>query len=243
MPEVNIPQKRCAKCKELLPATPEYFRRASKEKDGLKSSCKSCLKKQDELWREKNPTRQSDWYQDNRDRILGKSKDWYKNNSDKKHNYDKQYRIDNVDKLKEKNKKQYLDMKNDPEKYNKELLRKKKFKITHADQVKISNRERDRRFPEKARAKTHKRLALKAQAPGAYTDADIKKLYESQQGKCAYCGCDISWAVKRQVHIDHVQPLSKGGSNWPDNLALACMRCNCSKADWTLEEWTARRGW
>lgn len=31
-------------------------------------------------------------------------------------------------------------------------------------------------------------------------------------------------------HIDHVWPLSKGGSNGPENLVLACAECNLRKS-------------
>lgn len=37
--------------------------------------------------------------------------------------------------------------------------------------------------------------------------------------------------------VDHIRPLSRGGSNWPDNLACACASCNRSKNDKTLDEW------
>lgn len=50
-------------------------------------------------------------------------------------------------------------------------------------------------------------------------------------GVCAYC--------KRAPHhdLDHVIPLSRGGSNWPANLRPACIRCNRSKNDRLLCEW------
>lgn len=42
--------------------------------------------------------------------------------------------------------------------------------------------------------------------------------------RCAYCRKD---GVK--LTIDHVLPLSKGGTHTPDNVVPACMACNCSK--------------
>src|SRR5258708_6904879 len=45
--------------------------------------------------------------------------------------------------------------------------------------------------------------------------------------KCRYC--QKSLPTMRGIHIDHVAPLSKGGSNDEDNLVLTCSRCNLKK--------------
>ena len=87
--------------------------------------------------------------------------------------------------------------------------------------------------PEKHCAKQHRRRALKLNASGTHTIEDIKALYDSQGGRCAYGDHDISHGY----HVDHVVPLSRGGSNGPENLALACARCNTSKGDKLLSEW------
>ena len=62
-------------------------------------------------------------------------------------------------------------------------------------------------------------------AEGSHTAADISALFDAQGGACVYC--------KRQLgagyHVDHIHPLSRGGSNWPTNLQLLCARCNNNK--------------
>jgi len=35
-------EKRCRKCGESFPATPEFFYRQAREKDGLRAICKGC---------------------------------------------------------------------------------------------------------------------------------------------------------------------------------------------------------
>ena len=47
---------------------------------------------------------------------------------------------------------------------------------------------------------------------------------------CAYCDgpCES---------VDHVVPLSRGGTNFEGNLAPCCLRCNSSKCDLLLVEW------
>lgn len=49
---------------------------------------------------------------------------------------------------------------------------------------------------------------------------------------CRYCGEKTS-----SIHIDHIFPLSRGGTNDLWNLTVSCSRCNISKKDKTLEEW------
>lgn len=79
--------------------------------------------------------------------------------------------------------------------------------------------------PEKVRASNINRKALKRQAEGKHTSADLKRIFEMQRGKCAYCKVSI----KNGYHVDHIKPLSKGGSNWPKNIQLTCESCNLSK--------------
>ncbi len=88
---------------------------------------------------------------------------------------------------------------------------------------------------DKRRSYDVKRKALKRNASGPHHTADdIKELKVIQKNRCSYCGTDIS----QKYHVDHIVPLSRGGSNKKDNIALTCPRCNLSKHDkllWT--EW------
>lgn len=45
--------------------------------------------------------------------------------------------------------------------------------------------------------------------------------------------CKVSKAGTK----DHVVPLSKGGTNYIDNIVPACVSCNSSKRDKFLSEW------
>ena len=86
---------------------------------------------------------------------------------------------------------------------------------------------------EKKRAQKHNRRALERGADGWHTREDIQIQYERQKGKCYWCG----EKVDKGYHVDHVVPLSRGGSNWPDNLVIACPSCNQSKSDKLPHEW------
>lgn len=61
------------------------------------------------------------------------------------------------------------------------------------------------------------------------------EILERDKYTCAYCGTDdAQWAV------DHVIPLSRGGSNERENLVACCQPCNSSKQDKLLSEWNGR---
>jgi hypothetical protein len=91
--------KRCTKCGQVFPATPEYFFRASKNKDGLNFWCKRCLNAATRQWERNNPDKVSatkkktrakfadkireynqKYYQENREVILKRSAEWRKAN-------------------------------------------------------------------------------------------------------------------------------------------------------------------
>lgn len=64
----------------------------------------------------------------------------------------------------------------------------------------------------------------------SFNDEQKRQIYIWFHGQCAYCGQGIP-PRSLDWHIDHVRPWSKGGSNDPHNLALACASCNLSKGD------------
>lgn len=89
------------------------------------------------------------------------------------------------------------------------------------------------RDPLQCRAKAARYRATKRGADGYYTPADIESIAHSQGGLCAYC--DAPWE-----HVDHMIPLVRGGTNWPDNLQLLCAHHNTSKGAWTDAEYRMR---
>ena len=57
-----------------------------------------------------------------------------------------------------------------------------------------------------------------------------EQIYIRDKFECQYCGS------KEELEVDHIIPISKGGTNENDNLITACHRCNTSKSDKDLEE-------
>lgn len=58
---------------------------------------------------------------------------------------------------------------------------------------------------------------------------------------CTYCGTDVNYLGKNpdasQLHVDHIVPRCRGGSDEPENLAPACAWCNISKGARCLADW------
>lgn len=53
--------------------------------------------------------------------------------------------------------------------------------------------------------------------------------------RCAYCGVDAS---KRELVVDHIVPVSKGGPTTLQNLTAACQPCNSGKGAGSVTEET-----
>lgn len=87
---------------------------------------------------------------------------------------------------------------------------------------------------ERKYAANRNRRALQLSAEGTHTGADIKRQYKAQRGKCYYCHIKVG----ESYHVDHVVPLSRGGSNGPENIVIACVTCNTSKHDRLPHEWS-----
>lgn len=92
--------------------------------------------------------------------------------------------------------------------------------------------------PERRRAVDQRMRAKRMSAPGSHTAADIKALMKLQRGLCVGCRCDI----RVDFHVDHIEPLAKGGSNDRTNLQLLCPTCNRSKHARSPVEFMQSRG-
>lgn len=77
----------------------------------------------------------------------------------------------------------------------------------------------------------HARRARLKNAPGRCSTEQLTARFAFFGWRCAYCGADNG------LTVDHVIPLSCGGSNWPANLRPACRSCNPKKGARSWREW------
>lgn len=107
--------------------------------------------------------------------------------------------------------------------------------LAYAKQYREENKEK-----ENAR-KRNRRRAQEA-AEGFHTAEDIGNLFAAQKGKCAYCKEKLSTVLHNKYHVDHIMPISLGGSHWPSNLQLLCKTCNLKKHAKHTIEWAQSIG-
>lgn len=81
--------------------------------------------------------------------------------------------------------------------------------------------------PYKVAEQIARRRALKKNAP-IVEHVDRAAIIARDESTCYICGQKLEG---RQVTLDHVIPLAKGGSHKADNLKVACRSCNSRKRD------------
>jgi HNH endonuclease len=61
-------------------------------------------------------------------------------------------------------------------------------------------------------------------------DAKVRQFVRQRAGEhCEYCGIPESALPWATFHVEHIRARQHGGTGAPDNLALACRRCNLHK--------------
>jgi hypothetical protein len=78
------------------------------------------------------------------------------------------------------------------------------------------------------------RYARKKGAEGKITTKQWLSLikYYCYDNKCIACGKELSSNIRTdKITLDHVVPLTKGGTHWPRNIQPICYSCNSSKSD------------
>ena len=171
----------------------------------------------------------------NRDRVAAKNRKYHEANKDAINVRHQKYRKENPERVRERRRRYSVANK------EKEIAYSRRYEADHRAQRVIKSTKWRINNPEKNRAIKARREAVKKNAPGFFTHADIEALLIKQGGMCAYhlfCpGC--RGEIRHSYEIDHIVPLSRGGSNWPQNLQLLCRHCNASKNAKTHDEFMA----
>ncbi len=92
------------------------------------------------------------------------------------------------------------------------------------------------RLPHEIPAARERMAAAKvpSQSLNYYRDPILRKeLFERDKWTCRYCGERVS---ADNATLDHFVPVSKEGSDAPENLVTCCLMCNAIKSGKTYEE-------
>lgn len=122
----------------------------------------------------------------------------------------------------------------------------KAYKTAHADRLSPINRARVAKWaaenPERAAmhgriTAARRRTRLREDGRGTYTMAETEALLVAQNRTCPYCWTKLT---DDNAHLDHINPVARGGLNVIENLQWTCDRCNRWKGAKDPVEFAAR---
>jgi 5-methylcytosine-specific restriction endonuclease McrA len=126
--------------------------------------------------------------------------------------------------------------------------------VTNGERVRELDRNRYERDKEKRIAQACEHVKIRrARLAGVDTDpgVTVPALRKIHGDNCCYCGVVMTFKrgkrgdgiAPNRATLEHVLPISKGGSHTFANTALACHRCNVTKNARTVEEWKKAQGY
>jgi 5-methylcytosine-specific restriction endonuclease McrA len=228
--------KRCTSCKKIK--CTGSFHRHKRCKDGLNTQCKACVnavnkqykQEHSEYYREYTKTYQQEHSEERREYKQA----WYQANKERYKEYAQRKRRKAPPKQRQKRNKMTREQRK---------LRKKAYRESCAEQIRTYNQayyrsheeyNRNRRklylqsHPEKFKVYYNVRRTRKTQAGGSFTFQQWEELKVYYSHTCLCCGRqepDIT------LTVDHVTPISRGGTSNIDNIQPLCLSCNSSKKD------------
>ena len=200
--------KSCRVCKQEKNLS--EFNKSKANKSGARNECKVCEYAYYKQWRKENKEykkqKDREWRENNRERYLATSEAYRKANPYKM----KEWHAANKDKEKVW------------EEENKEKRRAVSRKWRKANREYFAKWKRDN--IEKVRDATVRRRARLKDAFVA--DVSRQEIFERDGGKCHICK---GFVDPKDWHLEHLVPISKGGTHEPNNVSVSHPKCNQMK--------------
>ncbi len=202
----NCEGRYCNKCGQVK--CHRAFSKDRKGKFGLSPWCKECVKSHQQANLDRINERRRENRREQADHYNAYLREFHRKNPEPKKARDRKYREEHAEEIKA-----YLrDYKRTNERYKAHSLE--------------YNREYSRAHPERNAQNFNNRRARKQQAGGSFTSKEWLELCIRYHYTCLCC--------KRRepgitLTVDHVIPLSKGGSNSIENIQPLCLECNLRK--------------
>ena len=225
--DANSPTRICPACKEEKPNTLEFFYSDRKRcKECIGDKCKEYVASH----KEQHDAFMRNYYHTHKDRYRENDRAFRKRNPEARKRSIQTYRMKHRERILARNRESRLLHPERAKKYQHD------YRARHPERVRETARKTRLKHREKANVYKRNYYARKKQAQGNHTIEDILLQYKRQHGCCYWCNEKVG-KEKHEYHVDHIIPLSRGGSNAPDNLVIACPTCNMSKHDRLPHEW------
>lgn len=178
---------------------PREFCKNAKGSFGRTSTCKECSKIKRQEWHEKNPDYARQWYLDNQDKVKAAQE---RRKRDRPHYY-REWQDKNRDHINA---------------YSRQ------WRAANLEKCRQYARTWEARNPNKIRVIRNAQRASKMGSEGSFTAEEWQALCEKYGNKCLCCG-----ATDNSLTMDHIIPVSEGGSSNIENIQPLCQSCNSRK--------------
>jgi len=224
--------KRCTKCNIVKPL--DAFYKDSRARDGLTGHCKVCRIEAAAQYYKRFPERVkatgAQYRAKNAARIAARKAAYYRQNIDKRKGYNALYYREHAEQIKEHSRR----YSREHPRLEQNRERSRRYRLKYPDRVKASHARQYAKHPERWTAYVHNRRT--ALCDIKLTVDILNEVIAASNGVCPYCGEPFE-----DGHIDHIIPVSKGGTNDRENLIYCCAFCNMSKHDKLLEDWLSEQ--
>lgn len=111
---------------------------------------------------------------------------------------------------------------------------KRRWRLDNPDKMQAAREQWSAQNPEKKSVHRENRRARERGAEGRLSPGLIERLMHAQSGRCATCKTDVAGPDNhhfflRKFDLDHIVPLSRGGTNLDSNIQILCRPCNRRK--------------
>lgn len=218
--------KTCRVCHESKPL--EQFDRNTRTAGGRRNDCKACRK----LYAAQNSTQiaayQRQWREQNRERVA---------------EYGRRQRSDQREMLRERRRGYYFKDVDRTRALRREYrtaggyaarwravrsaeiaIYRRRHYVAHAERLRSAYKRWQQANPDQTRMRVLLRRARRVAAEGQFTQAEWADLCAKYGNQCLACGRN-----DRPLTVDHIVPLSQGGTNWITNVQPLCKPCNQMK--------------